>query len=117
MSRVVNPIKLLSFAFVALLPATAFAETFTVSVHSSARTYSPNRLHVHAGDQIEFQNVGTTAEELTLKGLPDVLSVTLEPGGSHSLDIDDSLQPGRYHFYSMTESAYKGILIVNPIMD
>ena len=116
MKRVFNPFHLFSLVCAVILPVIAVAETYTVEVHSSARTYSPNRLHVRAGDQIEFRNVGTTTEELTLKGFPEILQVTLEPGGMHSFAIDESVKPGRYHFYSTTESAYKGILIVNPVM-
>ena len=116
MKRMLNPFHILSLFCAAMLPVIALAETYTVKVHSSARTYSPNRLHVQAGDQIEFRNVGTTIEELALKGYPEILQVSLEPGGTHSFAIDESVKPGRYHFFSNTESAYKGILIVNPVM-
>ena len=117
MRREIKPFHLLSFVWAVLLPAIAMAENYTVTVHSSARTYSPNRLHVSIGDQIEFRNAGNTREELTIKGFPELLEVTLEPGGTHSFVIDDVVKPGRYHFFSTTESAYKGILIVNPVMD
>ncbi len=105
---------LLAFACVILFTAAASAETHVIEVNSKSRMYSPNRLHVFPGDEIEFRNVGQNAETVTLKGFPEILDAQIDPGGTHTLKFEDSFQPGRYHFYSPSESMYKGILLVNP---